>query len=234
MQLAAVGRGRALLDSGAFDGAAAAVASVSSTFSYQVSLAAPSAGNDIGVDTYQTMQVSVSDQEGTNGLNFASAADPRVTVQVVGTGSNGNTIVAFTAYSPASPIALATGNEAALIVAEAALRRGDLQRWAQTLNTLRASFAMDSLPNDSTVNASPDERLSVMFRERAFSLFGTGHRLGDLRRLVRQYGRSIEQTYPTGLYEGGPSSYGSATEFVVEAAEGGPDPTYHGCFDAKP
>jgi len=39
-----------------------------------------------------------------------------------------------------------------------------------------------------------------MFRERAFWMYLTGHRLGDLRRLVRQYGRGEESVYPTGAY----------------------------------
>ena len=36
---------------------------------------------------------------------------------------------------------------------------------------------------------TPAAREDLMFRERAFWLFGTGHRLGDMRRMIRQYGR---------------------------------------------
>ena len=37
-----------------------------------------------------------------------------------------------------------------------------------------------------------------MFRERAFWLYLSGHRLGDLRRMVRQYGRSADAVFPGG------------------------------------
>ena len=37
-----------------------------------------------------------------------------------------------------------------------------------------------------------------MFRERAFWLYLTGHRLADLRRLVRQYNRSVDEVFPGG------------------------------------
>jgi len=34
-----------------------------------------------------------------------------------------------------------------------------------------------------------EARVDLLFRERAFWFFLTGHRQGDLRRLIRQYGR---------------------------------------------
>ena len=37
-----------------------------------------------------------------------------------------------------------------------------------------------------------------MFRERAFWLYLSGHRLGDLRRMVRDYGRTADAVYPGG------------------------------------
>ncbi len=35
-------------------------------------------------------------------------------------------------------------------------------------------------------------------------LYSTGHRLGDLRRLIRQYGRGAETVFPTGVSFKGP------------------------------
>ena len=32
--------------------------------------------------------------------------------------------------------------------------------------------------------------MDLLFSERAFWMFATGHRLGDMRRLIRQYGRT--------------------------------------------
>lgn len=49
-------------------------------------------------------------------------------------------------------------------------------------------------------------RENLTFCERAFWMFGTGHRLGDLRRLIRQYGRTAETIFPTGAYPKGGNS----------------------------
>jgi len=43
--------------------------------------------------------------------------------------------------------------------------------------------------------------VDLLFRERALTLFLTGHRVGDLRRLNYQYGRSNESVWPTGPYQ---------------------------------
>src|SRR2546427_6162320 len=43
-------------------------------------------------------------------------------------------------------------------------------------------------------------RTNVMFYERAFWLFSTGHRLGDMRRLLRQYQHPDSTVYPTGVW----------------------------------
>jgi hypothetical protein len=74
-------------------------------------------------------------------------------------------------------------------------------------------------------------RVAVMFRERAFWLFGTGHRHGDLRRLVRQYGLPVNSVFPTGPYQGGPAAYGSAVVYPVAGDQY--NPNYHGCIDTN-
>jgi hypothetical protein len=68
----------------------------------------------------------------------------------------------------------------------------------------------------------------VMFRERAFWLFATGHRLGDMRRLVRQYNLPANSVYPIGPYHGGPATYGSSVVYPVAEQN---NPNYHGCYD---
>ena len=45
-----------------------------------------------------------------------------------------------------------------------------------TLNTLRGTIGMPNLPTVSTRDAAID----VLFSERAFWLYATGHRLGDM------------------------------------------------------
>jgi hypothetical protein len=97
---------------------------------------------------------------------------------------------------------LASGIEARLIEAEAALHDDDIPGWALTLNTLRAAGGATPIPaltDDSTTTATDTMRVGVMFRERAFWMFGTGHRQGDMRRLIRQYGRTPEKVYSVGV-----------------------------------
>jgi starch-binding outer membrane protein, SusD/RagB family len=52
-------------------------------------------------------------------------------------------------------------------------------------------------------------------------LFLTAHRLGDMRRLVRQYGRAIDTVYPTGNYSsnGRTGVYGNDTSFPIPIEE---------------
>ena len=72
-------------------------------------------------------------------------------------------------------------------------------------------------------------RVSLLFREKAFWTFGRGQRLGDLRRLVRQYGRPQDQVFPTGVhYKGG--TYGPDVNLPVVQAEEN-NPNFKGCLD---
>lgn len=75
--------------------------------------------------------------------------------------------------------------------------------------------------------SSDAARQDQLFRERAFWLFATGHRHGDLRRLVRQYGRASASVFPTGAYKNG-QSYGDDVTFAPDASQLG-NSTYTGC-----
>ncbi len=79
--------------------------------------------------------------------------------------------------------------------------------------------------------------MSLTFRERAFWLYGTGHRLGDLRRLIRQYGRDQSTVFPTGTYDNGSAvalfpSYGTSVNFPIGAIESS-NLNFHGCSDTQ-
>ena len=82
--------------------------------------------------------------------------------------------------------------------------------------------------------ATPDTaaRTNLTFRERGFWLFGTGHRLSDLRRLVRQYGRAVETVFPTGTYMKG-GTYGTDVNIPVPTDEQN-NPSFKGCIDRNP
>ncbi len=234
LNLARVGRGRTLLARGDVTAAGDAVATVPIGFAYQVQYATNGTQSN---RVYQLIgdahDVSVADGEGGNGLPFISAADPRLPTQDIGPGSAGGRVYNFAGNtSVAAPIMLASGVEAYLIRAEAALGAGQPDAAASLLNDLRAQAitpAMAALSTDSTTNSSEVARVDVLFRERAFWLFGTGHRHGDLRRLVRQYGRPLEGTFPTGLYQGGPLSYGTSVVFVPFGESS--NPNFAGCLD---
>ncbi len=73
------------------------------------------------------------------------------------------------------------------------------------------------------------QRVDFHFAERAFWLWGTGHRLGDLRRLVRQYGRDSESVFPTGAYFKG-GNYGTDVNFPIPLEEDN-NPNSSGCLD---
>jgi hypothetical protein len=129
------------------------------------------------------------------------------------------------------------------------LNAKDTVTWANDLNALRAaapttylhtSAAMPALSVDSTLGADSAARVSVHFRERAFWLFGTGTRLPDLRRLIRQYGRDAEDVFPTGPYRGGTMMelprYDSDVNFILPTLDSGAEtenPYYQGCLTSS-
>lgn len=229
--LAAVGRGRALLNIGEYAQAAAAVADVPDDFVYYIHHSSSGATNGI-YSLQNNGRYSVSEQEGTNGLPFRSAADPRVPWVEAGVGFDGVTprYLSRRYTSISSPVALASGVEARLIEAEAALHSGG--DWLGILNDLRANVAglmeglvpgYSSIVPDATLPpltdpGSFDARVDLIFRERAMWLFLTGHRLGDLRRLVRDYGRAPNDVFPVGPYHKG-GSYGTDVAFPLDFDE---------------
>ena len=114
-----------------------------------------------------------------------------------------------------SPIVNASGREARLIEAEAALQASNIGTWLSKMNEVRATYQMAPLADPVT----PAARVDLMFRERAFTLFATAHRVGDLRRLVRQYGRTVTATFPTGAYHKDNLTRGNQGSLIVPQTE---------------
>jgi hypothetical protein len=123
--------------------------------------------------------------------------------------------------------------------------------WEQERRQWPCVAARLFLSLDSALAALPDPgtdsgRVSLMFRERAFWLFGTGTRLGDLRRLIRQYGRDQSTVFPTGPYAPAHQSqlptpipnYGTDVNLTLPTAAGlaaylgvpMTNPNYKGCL----
>ena len=235
--LAQVAKGRALLNKGDYAGAAAAVAGVATTFTYNYTHSETSGRQNNGtwLLTQSVGRFGVANVEAGIGLPFQSegnlkavAFDPRVVDSLARRGTNtkgfdGTTDQWVQAKYPAraSSITIADGVEARLIEAEAALKSGDADGALVILNTLRAAglrgYAAGSLPALS-LQATPDAQLDQLMKERAYWLFLTSHRLGDLRRLVRQYGRPVNAVFPNGPYFKG-GTYGSDVNAPVPFSE---------------
>ncbi len=240
--LARVGLGRALLNNAKYAEAAAAVAAVPDNFIYfdDHSANSPREENSLWNLNGSNRRYTLSDVEGINGLNYRSANDPRIPWLDQGRNGFDNATRLFEQLRQPNrdaDVPLADGIEARLIEAEAALKAGDATTYLAKLNALRAqvrALMTARYPTFATLNPNtfvtnttlapltdpgpPAAREDLLFRERAFWLFGTGHRLGDLRRLIRQYGRGAETVFPTGTWhKGGP--YGGDVNLVVHFRE---------------
>jgi len=213
LHFAKVTLGRAYLGLGEFDKAAQAVQGVPTEFVFNGEYgASPGKTNRLRFTRSTSATAnnqSVADNEAGVGLDFVSANDPRVQVTALGLARDNTTMlyVATKYNSTTATMAIANGIEARLIEAEAALRNND-PSWLTILNDLRASSVAPAGLDPLVDPGTPDARVDLLFRERAFWLFGTGHRLGDLRRLVKHYGRDPESVFPSGAYHLG-GVYGS-------------------------
>jgi starch-binding outer membrane protein, SusD/RagB family len=228
--LARVGRGRVLLNQGNFAQAAAAVSTVPTSFSYAIEGSSNSARQNNGIWNYTVnfFGFSVPEREGTNGLNWRSANDPRVPwVNTGEVGFDGETPYFMQQKYPEkeSETVLASGIEARLIEAEAAFQGGNTTAAMNFLNGLRTAQGLSTLAAPGTAAA----RVDLLFRERAFWLYLTAHRLGDMRRLIRQYGRTQSTVFPVGAYHKG-GEYGSDVNFPVSSDERN-NPNFEACLD---
>ena len=195
-----------------------------------------------------------------NAIPFVSANDPRVPAKfrIAANGKDtvkaqdGNTLVvtADALWGQTSAVAIVHGIDARLIEAEAALKAGQPAQMMSILNTLRATPIQITAPSPTATGTHPGYTTPVMpaladpgtqrgredllFREAAFWQFGRGVRLGNLRRLIRDYGRAPDgsDTFPVGQhYKGG--TYGSDLNLPVTTDEQVGNPEFQGCLDRK-
>lgn len=232
--LALVGKARAQLGLGRISEAAGTLSSVPTDFTYNIEHSGNSRRQENGIYVMSTVrrQWSIADGKGGNGLNYRSANDPRTPWE-----DNGNlgqddvtpylNQLKFT--SSGDPVTLASGTEARLIEAEAAMQAGNNQEVEDIHNALRAR---EGLPADDLSGMNQEELRSYHFKERAFWLFSTGHRHGDLRRLVRVYGEQLSDVFPWGNYIKG-GEYSDNVVFPVPQSEEN-NPNFQGCIDKNP
>jgi hypothetical protein len=225
-QLAQIGKGRALLDQGKYAEAAAAVAGVATLFQYNYIHSETTGRQNNGTWslTVSVARYGEADVKGGVGLPYQSDGnvkktgggfDPRVADSVANRSGQGNkgfdgTTVQWVQMKypvRSSPITVADGVEARLIEAEAALNAGDAVGALTTLNALRSNaallalrgYAANSLP-PLTLQVTPAAQQDQLFKERAYWMYLTSHRLGDMRRLVRQYSRPVNTVFANGPY----------------------------------
>jgi hypothetical protein len=248
---ATVGKARALVyDSRSQLAAAAAlVTSVPTSYRYFIRFLQTSADNEIWALNNSARRYTVGDSVDATGtlrnhIPFVSARDPRVPTSQ--NDANGRRqLRSFDSVTPffsqqiwptrESDVALVSGVDARLIEAEARLEAGDAAGWLVIMNALRAPTGAGSggvaglaaLVDPGT----PGARLALHFREKAFWTFGRGQRLGDLRRLIRQYQLPADDVFPASgnrFHKGG--NYGTDVNLPVTQAEEN-NPSFRGCTD---
>lgn len=284
--LAAVGKGRVLTNLGKFSEAAAAIAAgnVPDNFRFLTFHSQATVDNQIWALNNSAGRYVVGERDGTVGLNFATANDPRVPVCLGGSAackaldpgqtrsvSFDNNFGPGTVGGPFyvqmiwptrdADVAISTGTEARLVEAEASLRSNDAAGFIVKLNYLRANFNTFKQPANpctatgTTITGCPviptggnllpqltdpgtqTAREDLLFRERAFWLYGLGHRLPDLRRLVRPtteggFGRAENTVYPNGPFLKG-GIYGTDKQLNFPVSEQN-NSLYKACADRNP
>jgi hypothetical protein len=242
-----VTKGRAQVDLGDFAGAAATVASVPTSFQYNFDYSQTTFDNEwwiMGPSVKRYTAGDSIDKAGPilNAIPFVRLADPRVSITDTKTTAEDNTSNFYQVNNwgrddPTPPL---TGIDARLIEAEAKLQANDIPGMMKILNDLRTSPqvigvfkipAMAALATPADKTAATD----LFFREKALWQYERGYRMDDLRRLVRQYGRTQDKVFPSGNFtrNGTPSGvFGSQVAFPVPDAEIN-NPNFHGCIDTK-
>ncbi len=248
---ARVAKARALLALNRPADAATEVAGIATSYTYDHSFAATSGDNTIWGQGASSNRYTIGDSvEGNarrllvgNAIPFHSARDPRLP-SAYRLATNGRDTLrsqdgltfsrVTTLYGRSTSLPVVNGIDARMIEAEAFLRANNTTQWLAIHNALRATpprlgdvqpTAMPPLTDPGNQEA----RISLHFREKAFWTFSRGQRLGDLRRLVRQYSRPVSAVFPTGVhYKGG--NYGTDVNFPVPFDERN-NPQFSGCID---
>ena len=241
---ARIGKARALLGLARYAEAATEVAGIPTSFSYTHTFSLTTGTNTIWGQGFSAARYVIGDSlEGNarnifvkNAIPFASMNDPRLPIQILtGNGQDGQTRVRRTAlYGQLTQIEVVNGIDARMVEAEAALAANNAVSFLAIHNALRAAPPKLAEVQPAVLAplidpGTPASRLSLQFREKAFWTFSRGQRLGDMRRLVRQYQRPVTDVFPIGIhYKGG--DYGVDVNFPIVTDERN-NPKFKGCLD---
>jgi hypothetical protein len=246
-----IARGRAQVDIGDFAGAVATVASVPTNYQYNFDYSIGTYDNEWWIEGPSVKRYTAGDSIDKagpikNAIPFAQLNDPRVSV----TNTNGagedniTTFIAVNNWGRDDPTPPLNGIDARLIEAEAKLQAGDIAGMTTILNALRTApqviGAFKTVPMPALAQpADKPTAVQVFFREKALWQYERGWRQADLRRMVRQYGFTQDQVFPTGNFtrNGTPSgTFGTEVAFPIPDQGIGSEasnPNFHGCMDTK-
>jgi hypothetical protein len=211
LNLARVGKARALLNLGREAEAATVAADVPANFSYTLTYSnAENVTRNIQWSMNHRDQ-SVTVMASFRNMSFGGVADPRVAVRdtgVNGAGTNIRVWVADKYPAAGSPVRVASWEEAQLIVAEAALEDGRVQDAVDIINELHDKV---NLPPFASQDAG--ETRDQLIYERSAALFMEGQHLYDITRL----GLPLDPAEGTDMPFGG--TYGAQLCFQLPAIE---------------
>lgn len=251
VQSAKIGRARALMNLNRYSDAVGDLKDIPTAFRHNMIY---SSGAQVSMFYWQNMGTyeTMGEEKGINGLNYITANDPRVIAE------NGGTMNTIISWQPKHlrqtgviNVAIGSGLQARLIEGEVMLKNNETSAWLTNLNRLRTDGTFTVTGSDTVWNAgtggiaglkplqdpgTPLDRRMLHFREKAFWLFGLGQRQGDLRRLVRQYGMSSNEVYPTGIFKAATNTqvgvqYGPFVNLVPTTERA--NYKFNSCFDRE-
>jgi hypothetical protein len=240
-----IGKARALLNLAQYPAAATAATGVPRSFQLFTFHSTGVSREENGMwnaSANGSSRYMIVTSEGINGLPYlATSTDPRipwVPSTRIGFDGNHTKMPTETKFARTTNGLIGDGTEAALDVLEARLQGGaqaDRDAVFAGLNNLRATNS-PAIP--AMAGSAPTDQASAVnqyFAERAYWSWLTGHRLGDMRRLARNYGRNTETVFPTGSLagDGFAGNFGPATSMIIPFNEKN-NPNFKGCIDLKP
>ncbi|MEN3336544.1 MAG: starch-binding outer membrane protein SusD/RagB family, partial [Acidobacteriota bacterium] len=229
LNLARLGRARALLDAGGASNLAAAAAdaaTIPATFVVNTSPDAVNARrqNVVFLHVSQFAYSTVDPAYRNVVVPGGTTQDPRVAVTDLnrnGTATGSRLFLPTKDATVNTPVRLASYAEAQLIIAENAARTGDLSGAAAAINNARsrtAGLPVYTLP----AGATSTDMVAQIIEERRREFFVEGHRLGDFRR----YGLAFTPAAGAPYQYGG--VYGTQTCFPLPDVERINNPTIAG------
>jgi starch-binding outer membrane protein, SusD/RagB family len=201
LNMARLGRARALRNLKNLPAAAADAALIPATFVVNTSMDVTNVRRQNPMFIHITQSFFGTVESSFRNLTLGAAADPRVAVTNSGrVGTAASTPIWTPNKYPAanSPVPVARYAEAQLIIAEARIAAGDLPGAAAAINAARNSTGRTGLPLYDATGQTADQVRTQLIEERRRELFLEGHRLWDIRHFNLPLSPPAGAAYPAG------------------------------------